>query len=536
MATLAGIYVTISKASPVFEQSTFTTYQYHIRVQLGATSWEVVKRFSEFDTLLQGLGTGRYSGLPKLPAKTLLGSPTDQASIDERKELLRIIVQDLVQRPDTRASALLQKFLKVEEHVPDAAQNLVPEAVRSFEDPRFGVSGLCVAPDANLILVAHEDSTHLSRLGRVWSVVEPDELGAVHLWTRASETTWKRTFSTTYGIKVRSLCWEGTTRQFFVGLENGKIEVFAVAPGAAKPGSKDTLELHHSSPVTHLSCSHRRLLSLGLDAAMRVIDVRTRELLCGGRLAKRLRSDMDYLSSGYLDDAQDRVFIGSSGGDIFIYDVSRNPPNFLYGVELPSKPVSAIHMCQEILLAAHGDCISVLCREGTREDQRWVRKGSHRAKYLQNDEATVLSLATAPERQLVFGGYSDGSVAIWSMSESEALLVFKAHPNDTTQLVWLESAPWGPALLTGGGDGKVTTWRLLGKTEEYLLCPPPGAVHQDLSLPSAPSPKDESLSVFEPDFRGGGADPFRSGLRINPQALKSDEDSDSDNDLVSAFR
>lgn len=60
--------------------------RYHIQLKYGDRSWEVAKRFSEFDSLLQSLATNRFGGLPKLPAKTLLGSPMDQAAIDARKE------------------------------------------------------------------------------------------------------------------------------------------------------------------------------------------------------------------------------------------------------------------------------------------------------------------------------------------------------------------------------------------------------------------------------------------------------------------
>lgn len=36
--------------------------------------------------------------------------------------------------------------------------------------------------------------------------MEPDELGALHLWAKGPhDTSWKRSFSQTYGIKASSL-------------------------------------------------------------------------------------------------------------------------------------------------------------------------------------------------------------------------------------------------------------------------------------------------------------------------------------------
>lgn len=557
MASLADMLVSVVKASPIDDHS---TYQYHIRVQYGGTSWEVAKRFSEFDKLLQSLGASKYAGLPKMPAKTLIGAPTDQAAVEGRKAQLKVILYDLLLRPDTRTSQQMRLFLQMESHIETVTRSLQPDALRTFEDPRFGVSGLCIAPDAKLLLVTHEDSTHLSRLGRVWSVVEPDELGALHLWTQASDGAWKRAFSRTYGIKVRSLAWEDTTRQFFVGLEDGKVEVYHIPEDSLslQPSSDRVLELHHNSPVTHLSVSSRRLLSLGFDTAMRVIDIRTKELLCGGRLMKRLKNEMDYLTSGYLDCSRDRAFIGTSGGDMFILEISKNPPNFLHTITLGESPIAAITLNQETLLVAHSDCIQTFSFEEKGAEQKTTKKGAHRCKHLPADEVSILSMTAAPHRQLIFGGYSDGSVAIWSSRDREASVVLRAHQCDTTNMLWVEEIPWGPALLTGGGDGKITTWNLAGNVEDYAFWTPQGVAVEDFAINATSRPAAgsvsgtlDTLSAFDPSFggagggyagAGGSSDPFQMQIgggnaRVNPQALKSADDTDSDNDdIVGAFR
>jgi len=545
---LGTLRAAVTKASPVEDHS---TYKYHISLAYGSHAWEVTKRFSDFDTLLTALANNKYAGLPRLPAKTLLGSPTDEAAIAGRKEQLRIILNDLLGRADTRTSQQVRQFLAFDSHADSPVRSLQPEALRTFEDPRFGVSGLCVSPSSNLLLCTHEDSTHLSRLGRVWSVVEPDELGALHLWTEASGGGWKRVYSYTYGIKVRSLAFEEISRQFFVGLEDGKIEVYSVEEGSKKPTRKAALELHHKSPVTYLACSPRRLLSLGFDTAMRAIDIRTHELVCGGRLMKRLKSESDYLTCGHLDDMQDRAYIGTSGGDIFILDISRNPPNFLHTLEMNGKPVTMMHVSMDRLMIAHADCITVMSFEAKTNEEKTKALGTHRARHLQADEVTILSVTTAPERNWIFGGYSDGSVAIWSTQESEALVVLGAHMSDVTQLVWLPCEPWGPALFTGGGEGKVTSWLLNGQVEEYALWSSQGLFSTDpndpFSMPRAGSgssrpqatilgASSDGLAAFEPTF-GGSSDVFREGgVRINPQTLKTADDSDSDNDIVGAFR
>lgn len=531
MASLQGLRVSVPKATPIEDHS---TYRYHIVLQYGETKWEVAKRFSEFDTLLAGLTASNYAGLPKLPSKTLLGSPTDTVAIDGRKEQLRIIINDLLFRPDTRGSHQLRQFLAMDSHMDAAVRSMLPEALRTFEDPRFGVSGLAAVPRQSLLFATHEDSTHLSRLGRVWSVVEPDELGALHLWGLSGESSWKRMYSRTYGIKVRSLCWEESSRQCFVGLEDGKIEVYALPTETLQPAVKATLELHHKSPVTHLACSPRRLLSLGFDTAMRVIDVRRHELVCGGRLAKRLKGEMDYLTTGYLDDDQDRAFIGTSGGDMFILDISQNPPGFQHTIELSQKPVTAMCLMKESFLVAHGELVTALSYERKTMERRTSRLGSYRSKHLCADEVAVLSLEAAPSRQLIFGAFSDGAVAIWSVREAEAFVVFRAHQGETSKLVWVDRGPWGPCLLTGGGDGKVITWTLAISEEDLCFWRPQQVDAEEFLAPLEATGLAEGTEDFT---HGGTTDLFRTdNPRVNPKALKQSGESDSeDDDIVGAF-
>ena len=46
------------------------TFQYHIQVEHDEASYEILKRFSEFDHLLQELEIQKYGNLPLLPPKT----------------------------------------------------------------------------------------------------------------------------------------------------------------------------------------------------------------------------------------------------------------------------------------------------------------------------------------------------------------------------------------------------------------------------------------------------------------------------------
>merc|ERR1719382_1032937 len=107
-------------------------------------------------------------------------------------------------------------------------------------------------------------------------------------------------------------------------------------------------------------------------------------------------------------------------------------------MDFGDQAINMLCVCQETLLAATGDGISVLSFEEKGKEARTSKLGAHRSKHLLSDEVSALSVAAAPARNLIFGGYSDGSVAVWTTAQFEAFVVIKAHSNEVTQLAWIE--------------------------------------------------------------------------------------------------
>ncbi|EEQ97319.1 hypothetical protein Pmar_PMAR024815 [Perkinsus marinus ATCC 50983] len=125
-------------------------------------SWTVYRRFSEFDSLMMELTGCGHAFLPPLPPKTLVRAPMATSdTIRTRTHALHILLRRLIQRPDTRSSP---PFLRC-----------------PF---RFAVTGMQVNATQTIVIASHEDSTAMARLGRVWSVVEADELGSINVYHR----------------------------------------------------------------------------------------------------------------------------------------------------------------------------------------------------------------------------------------------------------------------------------------------------------------------------------------------------------------
>lgn len=92
-------------------QKTYTAYQ--LDVSFNAMTWQVVRRYKEFD-VLQGHLKDKYAPvpLPKLPPKHLF-TPREGEFVDKRREQLENYVQQLVAHPLVGSDVRVLSFLGV---------------------------------------------------------------------------------------------------------------------------------------------------------------------------------------------------------------------------------------------------------------------------------------------------------------------------------------------------------------------------------------------------------------------------------------
>lgn len=416
-----GLKCAIPRFSSTADGSTF---QYHIILELEGRTWEVVKRYSDFDKLWWILDDEGYGCLPRPPPKTIF-TRLDVEAATKRQQGLVKFVHDLLVRPDLRHSVSVRDFLELDRpelglfigdvHQPHAngggAQHqtssagsyggnefgggdltfdpatgsyvdpsavglgagqagygmpqasLKPEVMRSFEDPRYAVSGILPLPHMNMIVAVHQDNSTMARLGRVWSIVEPDELGVIHCWTHSLDSGWERKEDYTCHQKPVCVCFDEISQKVFLGCNDGVIKVVVVlaedqvakpeedvsswlgkalggGPVLPEQGSASTstcrmriadkLSAHHQASVIAMSLNGGKLLSIGYDCTMRIFDCMTHAMLGGGKFNKRVPEDV-YPTSCYYDAETDRAIIGTSGFDVLVYGkVSSNPPEFLF--------------------------------------------------------------------------------------------------------------------------------------------------------------------------------------------------------------
>ncbi|CAD7936143.1 unnamed protein product [Amoebophrya sp. A25] len=458
-----------------------STFQYHIAIRHGLQEWEVIKRFSDFDALLYQLDDSRYGNLPKLPPKTL-SRPLDVESATERQKALQRLLHELLQRPDLRCSLPVKDFLEVESRISTLAdKNLQPAIMRTFEDPRYSVSSIVPVPRETCVLAVQQDASSLSRLGRVWTIVEPDELGIVHLWQHTGEGGWSRKEDISCHQKPVCVLHDPVTEKIFAGFNNGQVKVLGLdlTRTVKRVFANDVIQMHHMASVVDMSLAGGRLLSIGYDASMRIIETGSHAICGGGKIGKRLPEDV-YLTKCFLDADCGRAFLGTSGFDVLVFSVEKNPPEFLYHFEFPSnnnidilsvspsqtnllpipldgRYVSGIARANNVIAIAHSNEVALFPYMPAKHEDRLFKKKI--VDFCAYEDSHIVDCSVASERSVIVAGYSNGGVAIWNYEAPTPLLVVQAHEGGVSRVLWLDSThPWGPALLTGGNEGKVHTW------------------------------------------------------------------------------
>ena len=322
-------------------------------------------------------------------------------------------------------------------------------------DPRFGVVGLSVIGD--VLVVVHTDTTSLARLGKVWTIIEPDELGTLSLWriSRGSGIAQASTVSDfeddlfKLGDKVftgsltesahsMKLSLESAT--LALGLANGSIQIYDIQ-SPLKPAW--VIKAHGVSPVIAVDILNDTVVSVGLDHALRLSSSKTGKMLSGGQLSKRLGSG-EVFTCMHVHPQSERVYIGSNKGRVFVYDIGTGSPQFVNTMQMNSYPVTCISSTEDRVLVGF-DC-SINVYEIAKETE--TKQPIFTIHSLNNQK--ISACISIPKTEYMAVGLSDGSVSIYYKSFLVYSRFFAAEKINLLHY----SVPDG-VLWVGGDDGRV---------------------------------------------------------------------------------
>uniref|UniRef100_A0A0G4HBM9 PX domain-containing protein n=1 Tax=Chromera velia CCMP2878 TaxID=1169474 RepID=A0A0G4HBM9_9ALVE len=557
---LSRLSCSIKKAVPVEGQSTFA---YEVEVQRDSLIWQVSKRFSEFDRLFSDLEAKGYASLPQLPSKTLFGKPTDDGDINARRLGLQAVLHELLCRPDTRTSEPVLSFLQFQERTKkNAVFPIKPEAPSWACIPENG--GLAVSccavdlsdPSRILLAVTWEDKSVLSRMGRMWTLIEPEELGAFAVFAlplsvveaerekgknnqegqdKSKEevpgkktTAWKRIFHSPSPVKLRCVAMHEPSHQVFVGTEDGKVLTYRVEEDKEDVTKSIVLQGGeipdlHTAPLLclHIGPKRGKMLSASLDGAIRVMEVPEKTVFSGGRLTKRLGGGT--LTAAFMDDVEDRVLLGSSLQDVLIYDVSCNPPTLIHSFNLAQQASGSVPRsgpCTHISLApkldggvalfAHGQALTLYGLERKGKEKRMPRMATLVCPQTKNGGGAITGVAVDEISRQIFVALESGGILCLSLGASRALWGVVGHTNGgvtflssariSSECLPVSSSPkHGFAFLSGGQDGYVNFWDTPKPSDLRFWDP-------QKSLVAAP-PQPSETAEQHGEAAGGGSEP-----------------------------
>jgi len=484
------------------------TFQYTIAVAFGKIKWSVNRRFSDFVALqTQLLENDHLAGILGLPSKTLIGRPQGSAELRQRQNELEVFLHGLLARPDIRTSNALLKFLDFETHTHIAVRHLSPSCVANTNPSQLSISSFQILSDG-FVAIGYEDASSLSRLGRVWQVVEPDEVGCLSLWQYSVETGFTRLTGSTKPSKVRAMHFHEASRRLFVGMDSGIVEIYDIPQLENIRGKSSSNKLSNSAspserrqqhvespssvvkdlfsePLAQLKAhegaviafhgGENELLSTGFDGSFRVVSLRKGKILSGGRLSQRLGEAK--ITSCYFDEDELRAFIGTSAGQVLIYSTEEQPPTFLHSI-VPVNATScvmSISMTENTLLVGAGELVVAYGFPNRGEEKRMPRLGEFASPL--SDGRSVRSVTAWPSRRWMIVSHED-AVCVWDLRTGMSISAFQ-YWGGMSQAILLKrdcamAAQTGVAMseedgddcvVFGGSSGSMQIWKFAAWSE-----------------------------------------------------------------------
>lgn len=429
---------------PQYEEIEEGRVAFKVNVQYAKLSWAVWRRFSDFAALHDQLLTAEYAALPALPPKTLLPSATDTKFLEKRKNKLFNYLQELLRRPDTRTSEELLTFLSLTEQASVLSKSVRPVVIATTGPQRCAVSSMVWG--LGFIVAGYEDKTSMSRLGRLWTLVEPDELGILSVWCLdGSSKLFSSPFTQKQCNKVRCLAFHAESKRIIMALDDGSLEALELSSeGTLKPTAKAEL---HAAPIVGLSAKSN-IFSAAADGSIRLVDGKSLKIISGGRLTTRLGNHS--LTCSVYDEATYTAILGTSAGVVLCYSLKTTKPAFIADMRLiPNNNIDVIISHHKTVFAAHGPHISVL----TLNPQTLIRGA---VLNLRDCEEYVHSLCYDYMQNRLFAGYKT-FICWWCLERGECLLAWEAHNGGVYSLLMPEG---GEALISGGDSGTIKVWQL----------------------------------------------------------------------------
>ncbi|ANQ05690.1 WD domain G-beta repeat domain containing protein [Plasmodium coatneyi] len=531
---------------------------YVILIQYKDLKYETSRRYSEFEELHWELLHMGFSALPNLPKKKLMAYKNVEY-INYRKKVLNSYLHNLFIRADVRCCALFLNFILFYDKINLSVEVVKTKLLNSIGSQKFSLSDLYINEKYNFIICVYEDKSNLSKLGKLWSIIEPDIVGEIKIFTYNNDLT--STFCETYKeqtvYKARNIVCAESQNEVIISGDDGKIHIYKIDTQLLTLTYVKNIPCHNDTILKMMSFSGDLFCTCGYDNAFRLLRFSDYKILSGGRCNKRL--DKDKITTCHLLN-YGNIVLGTDCSVFFIYNMMTNPPLYLDTKKLKNgEKINCFANTDKYLFIGYDNIIACynyhynseakngrsLNLSGTFSEcvpHEDPPGGSH--NYAQTSEKepvltklivdnnmsaqyippllfdnTVLSLSVNKEKKVLYAGYED-AIVIWSITSGLIISAFHGHTNGVHFLNFLSSSGF---LLSGGDGGNLKVWKndidnfqiwKPKRRRSYKTNEPAGITPQSVYAESSPH-RNSQHNNFNFNESEDGDDPDN---RSNPQS------------------
>jgi len=264
-----------------------------------------------------------------------------------------------------------------------------------------------------------------------------------------------------YKYLIGSFHWDPKLTLMVVGLDNGMIDCILVAEGEFQQFEDfGTMKVHENKVTGVVTDASKGLLySISWDKQFVVTQISTQ------KQGARLTPSRHALTSIYYDEQNERVFIGSAVGEIFIYDTTQaSTPHLITTLHAHTRT-----RLRRILVDRERN---YLFTSGFEDGSITVfdlgppgKETSSKEIVYMRGKQKLRTLSWSSNSKEVFSGDESGYITVWNILRGQPIYVHNAHDMNKaiTSSEYLEDER---LLITSSKDKTVKFWRIPEKWQE----------------------------------------------------------------------
>ncbi|KAK2195451.1 bifunctional WD40-YVTN repeat-like-containing domain superfamily/WD40-repeat-containing domain superfamily/PX domain superfamily [Babesia duncani] len=326
----------LSSLGCLVKPSETNRFCYRICMRHKNEKWELLKSFADFERLQEILVDLEYCDIPLLP--------------------------------DVNFSAGLDALAEIHNAHECLTEFLIAEYLGGTESYNLAVSDVIVLEKEKLLIVSYEEKTVLSKIGRMWSIIEPEVIGSVRIFSygMCMQTLNKILEEDPYSgynvlhessfiFKIRCMAFDAKRRMLFLANGNGQVERYTLELEPVDLKFVDSLTLH-SEAIMSIDIRGDYYYTSSYDDSIRKVDISSNKPVGGGKLTRRLNGDK-LMTATVLGD--DLMLLGTCDNKLFTYSMAGELPNFVdcFNAPLPNT-IRRIISTSKNVFVAHGNCVS----------------------------------------------------------------------------------------------------------------------------------------------------------------------------------